>query len=374
MEQSSLSQSVLHDVAVQQQQHHVQHNLHPHHNIHIHNNIHDIHNHPHVDPLHNITHGDQLFRPFDHHFIYSQQDIFAQQQQQQQQQQHHHHHHHDDPSSVSSPSHQQQQQPQAPERPLDISNIDDEPLYVNAKQYFRILKRRVARTRLEPYLHESRHKHAMRRPRGPGGRFLTAEEIAAQKQAAQENPGPSTSAAADHDPEEEPDDDDSKPNESSASPAPDPEVFMPHQPPSDTMGIINMAYRPSIPLSSHHLSQPSPQSHSQPPSSSLPAAAPPTATSSQGRPSSSPVAAYSQQPQPQQNPAQTQDKGNPVTLTSPYSVQMHHVPHPHAHARHHHSNMNTYMYNSDAVGPSTNPEMQRRTEEMIQFGAGPSTS
>ena len=81
-----------------------------------------------------------------------------------------------------------QQQPPSPE--AGPSGVEEAPLYVNAKQFHRILKRRVARQKLEealrltskgrkPYLHESRHKHAMRRPRGPGGRFLTAEEVSA---------------------------------------------------------------------------------------------------------------------------------------------------------------------------------------------------
>jgi len=83
----------------------------------------------------------------------------------------------------------------------------EQPTFVNSKQYARILKRREARAKLDeyyrqarsrtkaraqasssssrimsndltgnhrkPYIHESRHRHAMKRPRGPGGRFLT---------------------------------------------------------------------------------------------------------------------------------------------------------------------------------------------------------
>jgi nuclear transcription factor Y alpha len=95
------------------------------------------------------------------------------------------------PTQQQQPPLQQPTTQQSPEVPI-AGTAEESPLYVNAKQFHRILKRRMARQKLEealrltnkgrkPYLHESRHNHAMRRPRGPGGRFLTADEVAAME-------------------------------------------------------------------------------------------------------------------------------------------------------------------------------------------------
>lgn len=105
------------------------------------------------------------------------------------------------PPPMAAPQAAVQQNQPSPEM-VPGNNQEESPLYVNAKQFHRILKRRVARQKLEeqlrltskgrkPYLHESRHNHAMRRPRGPGGRFLTADEVAAmEKKQAEGDPDP----------------------------------------------------------------------------------------------------------------------------------------------------------------------------------------
>ncbi|KAF8096488.1 hypothetical protein N665_0307s0018 [Sinapis alba] len=82
--------------------------------------------------------------------------------------------------------------------PLKMETEEDGTIYVNSKQYHGIIRRRQSRAkavlknkmsscRKQPYMHHSRHLHAMRRPRGSGGRFLNTKKADAALQSKPSN-------------------------------------------------------------------------------------------------------------------------------------------------------------------------------------------
>jgi nuclear transcription factor Y, alpha len=99
------------------------------------------------------------------------------------------------PGVVLNPQYLQAYNTQYRQNPDVQHQVEEEPIYVNAKQYHRILIRREQRAKLErqnklvkqrkPFLHQSRfllsffnfrHNHAKNRKRGPNGRFMSKKE------------------------------------------------------------------------------------------------------------------------------------------------------------------------------------------------------
>lgn len=160
----------------------------------------------------------------------------------------------------------------------------------------------------------------MRRPRGPGGRFLTAEEIAAQKVSIGNGIGSVRSPSHDHDDDGE--DEDAPPIMLDEG---QPLTHGPYQ----GVGSLANALSPNHPH--QHMPQP-------PPSQQM-------------------------QSQQMQYPTNLPVGNMPMTMEASYqTMQQMHPP-------------QATMHYSNSMYPSTDPtEMRRRTEEMIHFGARGSNS
>jgi nuclear transcription factor Y alpha len=177
----------------------------------------------------------------------------------------------------------------------------------------------------------------MRRPRGPGGRFLTAEEIAAQKTDHSHLP-------VGQEREDDIEDDDQHPDDHSPIDQP----LSLHNPQNSHPDLSHTSdhhinYTHSVPSTSLSLSSLDQYSLSlrTHPANSSPRT--PSLIQNSSVASSLSIATSHTFPHPQRSPriSPSSEATSSVPLRSPYSVsQMHHVPHPHAHARHHHSRIN----------------------------------
>jgi len=201
----------------------------------------------------------------------------------------------------------------------------------------------------------------MRRPRGPGGRFLTADEIAAQKTPNCDPPGPSAAIDNDDDMDDtELERDDLLLENPVGQSNPNPhhrDGFIPGRN-SDLVNLMNVDFRQisHTPLVAEHTFPSDSNPDRSAPRISSPNTQPLNPTPNPSRNLFAPVHAH--RPKGTTNTA-------PITLRSPYPM---HEPH---HVRHHHSHANFAddLYATDGTAnDSTQVNMQRRTEEMIRRG------
>lgn len=187
----------------------------------------------------------------------------------------------------------------------------------------------------------------MRRPRGPGGRFLTAEEIAAQKltqQSAEEQNTPAVLI----DPSD-PHLDQELTAQSRILTAPD----------SNPASIANTSYT-STNSSSPLLSPAIPPTFSEP--STVPI------SSTQSSPAQTSPVSPANIPQ---HPGKPPGNASVVLRPSYTPAHMHHVPHPHAHTRLRHSHLN---FTDDLYQAEESPQAPSGTDSaMVTFSSQTTT-